>query len=268
MEGGFIKLYRELFRKPIWTGSTPEQRCVLITLLGMAVYRETEYDINGERRRLKPGQLFTSLEQISRECGKGISVQNIRSSLMRFEKLGFLTNESTMQGRLITLVNWGKYQGNTYEADKGSGRGATGVQHAWNKGTTVFPNIEEYQEKQETENMLNLYFTKFWDAYPKKQNRNDAWNVFRSLLPDRSLFYKMLEALERAKACPDWKKDGGRYIPYPARWLKACGWENVYTVSLQDCVPEQQCPQKINFTQRQYSPEYLNQFYVQDENPE
>lgn len=97
----------------------------------------------------------------------------------------------------------------------------------------------------------------------------DRLDASAALRLDRRLLYKMLEALERAKDCPDWKKEGGRYIPYPARWLKVCGWENDYAVPLQNCVPGQQpCLQKMNFTQRQYSPEYLNQFYVQDENPE
>jgi hypothetical protein len=36
----------------------------------------------------------------------------------------------------------------------------------------------------------------------------------------------MLLAIERAKTSKDWTKDGGQYIPYPATWLRAKGWED------------------------------------------
>lgn len=36
----------------------------------------------------------------------------------------------------------------------------------------------------------------------------------------------MLENLEKQKLTIDWQKQNGRYIPYPATWLNARGWEN------------------------------------------
>jgi len=29
-----------------------------------------------------------------------------------------------------------------------------------------------------------------------------------------------------AKKSPEWTKDNGKYIPYPATWLNAKGWED------------------------------------------
>jgi hypothetical protein len=37
-----------------------------------------------------------------------------------------------------------------------------------------------------------------------------------------------MEGLERAKRSRDWIKESGQYIPYPATWLNAKGWEDDY----------------------------------------
>jgi len=78
--------------------------------MAMANFRENEWEWSGNKFCLKPGQFITSLESIVKQSGKGISTQNVRTALARFEKLEFLTNESTKTGRLITVLNWGLYQ--------------------------------------------------------------------------------------------------------------------------------------------------------------
>jgi len=107
---GFFKLHRELFNKPIWLNSTPEQKTVLITILAMVNFRENEWEWKGKKFKTKPGQTVTSLDKIKQACGKGVSQQNVRTALKRLEKLEFLTNESTKDGRLVTIVNWALYQ--------------------------------------------------------------------------------------------------------------------------------------------------------------
>lgn len=110
MSNGWIKLHRELLEKPIWESSTPEQKTILITLMAMANHQEKEWEWKGEKYKAEPGQFVTSLPSIVQKSGKGISTQNVRTALKRFEKLEFLTDESTKQNRLITLLNWGLYQ--------------------------------------------------------------------------------------------------------------------------------------------------------------
>ncbi len=107
---GYFKLWRMLLTKPIWLNSTPEQKAILITLLAMANYKPNQWEWQGEKYECQPGQFITSLDKIAKACGVGISIRNIRTSLVRFEKLEFLTNESTKTGRRITIVNWGLYQ--------------------------------------------------------------------------------------------------------------------------------------------------------------
>ena len=125
MSNGWIKLYRELLDKPIWKLSTPEQKSILITLLLLASHEPNEWEWKGEKFTVQSGQSVTSLDSIKKAAGNGISVRNIRTALVRFEKLGFLANKATKCGRLISVMNWNSYQDNEKLPDKDSDKGVT-----------------------------------------------------------------------------------------------------------------------------------------------
>ena len=136
MTGGWIKRYRQLLEKPIWQESTPEQKVILITLLSMANHEEREWEWQGEPYKASPGQFVTSLDSIRKKCGKGISLQNVRTALKRFEKYEFLTNQPTNKNRLITIVNWEVYQSKDNDLTKK----LTSNQQATNKQLTTNKN--------------------------------------------------------------------------------------------------------------------------------
>ena len=67
-------------------------------------------------------------------------------------------------------------------------------------------------------------FALFWEAYPRKQGQGAAEDVWKKLRPSAELTRRILDALEQAKRCPQWQREGGRYIPYPANWLERRQW--------------------------------------------
>ncbi|AOR24323.1 hypothetical protein [Clostridium taeniosporum] len=136
MNEGWIKLHRCLFEKAIWQNSTPEHKTILITLLGMANHSGREWEWKGKQFKAEPGMLVTSLESICNKCGKGISIQNVRSALKKFENYEFLTQEVTKTGRLITIVNWGLYQVGKDEGNKQTNKEVTNDQQSTNKEPT------------------------------------------------------------------------------------------------------------------------------------
>ena len=69
-------------------------------------------------------------------------------------------------------------------------------------------------------------FAEFWDLYPKKRSKGDAEKAWAKLKPSPELVQTILRSVEVAKARDDWRKDRGKFIPYPASWLNAKGWED------------------------------------------
>ena len=67
-------------------------------------------------------------------------------------------------------------------------------------------------------------FMAFWDLYPRKKSKGDAAKAFKKVHP--SDYHMVRAGLEAAIKSADWLKDGGQYIPYPATWLRARGWED------------------------------------------
>ncbi len=71
-------------------------------------------------------------------------------------------------------------------------------------------------------------FMRFWRAYPRKQSKSRAERVRRRINPDEPLLAKMLTSIERAKTSEGWLKEHGQFIPHPATWLNAKGWEDEF----------------------------------------
>ena len=78
----------------------------------------------------------------------------------------------------------------------------------------------------DTDKDLYGHFVQFWKSYPRKKNKGSAERAWRKLKPDLFLLQAILDGLERAKNSKDWTKDNGDYIPHPATWLNARGWED------------------------------------------
>jgi hypothetical protein len=149
-KGAHFKIHYELFDKPIWLQSTPEQKTVLIRLLGMANFREQEWEWKGEKFKCEPGQFVTSASSIVKKCGKGITRQNIRTALARFEKLEFLTIESTKSGMLVSIINWSTYQGCGNGSNHDSNQDLTNDQPRPNQDLTTSKKAIRKEKKPPT----------------------------------------------------------------------------------------------------------------------
>lgn len=90
--------------------------------------------------------------------------------------------------------------------------------------------LNELQEKQ---------FDKFWQAYPKKVSKKQAQKSWKKINPSLELFEKILKALEMVKQTEQWKKDNGKYVPYPATWLNQERWTDEINM-MQDTIKEEQ----------------------------
>jgi hypothetical protein len=73
---------------------------------------------------------------------------------------------------------------------------------------------------------VEVLFGRFWTVYPRRVAKKHALKTFRALKPTAALVDEMLKAIDDAKISPDWNRDGGRYIPYPATWLRGERWKD------------------------------------------
>jgi len=84
--------------------------------------------------------------------------------------------------------------------------------------------------KNEELEVKPVEFADFWQRYPRKCAKKDALKAWQRISP--SLYASILEAIEKHKRSEDWRRDGGRYIPYPATWLNGERWEDDLTVEI------------------------------------
>ena len=207
---GWIKLHRALLDKTIWINSTPEQKTILITLLLMANHEPNQWEWKGKKYIVKSGEFITSLEKIVAKCGKGITTQNVRSALKRFEKLQFLTNESTKQNRLIKIENWGLYQDEENQPNKATNKEVTNDQQRPNKEVTT--NKNDKNDKNDKNIFNNLSNDKLFVPLIEKWNElPDTISKISTLKKDTQRYKmlsqrvseygsnKVLEAIEKIK---------------------------------------------------------------------
>ena len=69
-------------------------------------------------------------------------------------------------------------------------------------------------------------FEQFWTAYPLRKKKKEAFRAWMKVKPNEELFDRIMSAVEKYKRSPDWLKDNGQYIPYPATWLNGGCWDD------------------------------------------
>lgn len=70
-------------------------------------------------------------------------------------------------------------------------------------------------------------FDDFFAAYPRKVGRGQARQAWDTLAPDASLRKRIADAVAAWARSPEWQRNGGQYVPKPARWLREGRWDDV-----------------------------------------
>jgi len=99
---GWIKLHRTLLEWE-WMSDTNTFQTFIYCLL-----RANFEDKTWRGIEIKRGSFYTSLDTISNETG--LSVRQIRTSLDKLQMTGELTGSKMPRGRIITVLNYDKYQ--------------------------------------------------------------------------------------------------------------------------------------------------------------
>lgn len=159
--GGFVLLFRSLLDKG-WA-SNPEYMATWVRLVLKASHADHEVFVNGENVKLERGQFFTGRKALAKEVG--LSDSKVERILGFFKREGMLDWVSTNKGRLITIKNYDRFQGNFGVDTQGYTQGDTPTKTGQqNKQQTeqpqVAPNMAldldgEQQNKQPIEQRAN-----------------------------------------------------------------------------------------------------------------
>ena len=120
-----------------------------------------------------------------------------------------------------------------------SQRAAASANRRWNKSThnKRNANAARMQCSEDNENAivhvptndaprLDQSFERFWAAYPRRQQRGEAERAWCRLAPTPDEAAAIVAAIGRQQGWPEWRRDGGRYIPQPGRWLAERRWQD------------------------------------------
>lgn len=73
-------------------------------------------------------------------------------------------------------------------------------------------------------------FIKFWDMYPRKVNKQNAFKAWKKLKVNDVMFAKIINGLKRANDSPEWvkniKEQTLEFIPHASTWLNGRRWED------------------------------------------
>lgn len=87
---------------------------------------------------------------------------------------------------------------------------------------TINPPYNPPKGNEGVDELFNL----FWKSYPRKVSKGNAEKWFKKNKPTKELVDTMISKIDLLKETEQWKKNDGQFIPYPATWLNAKGWED------------------------------------------
>lgn len=143
---GWIKLHRKLLHSDMYKALNAVQRDVMLQLLLKANHDHRKWEWKGKVFQCQPGEFITSIDSIKNACSPGTSAKNVRTALAKLEMWEFLANESASTGRKITIVNWGRYQGDDEGTGKPNGRKTAGKRQTTGRQLATNKNNKELKE--------------------------------------------------------------------------------------------------------------------------
>lgn len=82
------------------------------------------------------------------------------------------------------------------------------------------------RERQRREEESTARFAAFWEAYPRKVDKQEALKVWKRLHLGNGDYDRVMQGLDRYRRSEQWTKDDGRFIPHPSTWLNKRRFED------------------------------------------
>lgn len=146
MNNGYVKIHRKLLNNPIVMKDC-EHFAVWIYLLLNATHQDRNVLFKGKKIIIGPGQLITGRKSISSELQ--ISESKVQRILNFFESEHQIEQQTSNKNRVITLINWHKYQDNEHQIE----------QQLNNNRTTTEQQLNTNNNDKNVNNVRTIYST-------------------------------------------------------------------------------------------------------------
>jgi hypothetical protein len=263
MTNGWIKLHRKITEWEWYKDLSTSK--LFIHLVIMANHE----DKNWKGVEVKRGQLITGRKVLAEETG--LSEQQIRTSLTKLKSTSEITINSTNKYTIVTICEYETYQLINNDINQQVN------QQPNQQSTNNQPQTRIIRSKEDNnipplppkgEIVYSEDFETFWKDYPRRIAKGAAFRAWKKIKPDKSLVEKILISVHRQKMCPDWKKEGGKFIPHPATWLNGCRWEDETETTTAATRPKVQCQRCGKWVNQLYTLNCLECFNIEKEKRE
>ena len=200
----WLKLYRGIINSSVF--DNPDVLKVFIWILCKANYTKNEAVIGLQSVAVEKGQMVFGRKTAARELKMNES--KVYRIVTLLEKVGVISQKANNKFTLISVVKWGDYQG---AQQKTNNKRTTNEQQMNNK-RTHYKNIRN-KERKNIAQAQNSLFETFWNAYPRKMNKEQALDEFNRLGVDDALLQKIISGLNSKIKTPQWQDVN--FIPYP-----------------------------------------------------
>lgn len=229
MEQGYIKLWR----KSLDSGLVSDHKTWALWswCLMKATWKPRRVLFNGAIVELKPGQFIFGRESAARELK--LSVQEIRTRIIKLKLLQNLTIQSTNKYSIITITNWDIYQAEGNENNQLTNQKSTSNQPATNhkqeskkERITNTPPPDDEDEEEITPKKV----VKFWNEKMSDISRAVYTDSMAGHINARMRDIKKLQTLDAWDKLFDYcrksdflmgkvKQEGRRVFVLRLRWL-------------------------------------------------
>ena len=88
------------------------------------------------------------------------------------------------------------------------------------------PNPNHNQKISCSKSKPDPDFDTFWKAYPRKIAKAKALQAWKKWNGNRPDIQIVVSKIDQFKKTDQWTEENGKYIPYPASWINAGGWDD------------------------------------------
>jgi hypothetical protein len=217
MAKGWIRIYRQLQECEIWMKNQPfDMRSAWIDLLMFANHEDKQIVFDYKPLIIKRGQYLTSVRQLSArwKWDKERTLKYLRL----LEQLGMITKDSNNRRTLITIENYEKYQG-WQDTEPNTSPYTERTLNRTQDGHSTATNNNVKNEKND--NKYSSSFVTFWETYPKKSDKGQAYKCYKARLNDGWSEEELLIACQNyAAECKKDKRET-RYIKNGSTFLSS-----------------------------------------------